>query len=530
MSTPPTAIDPTPNPDVAPSDRYRAGALIALLRLHWFIHLRWLMLATAFAALLVERMVTPQTQRPLGLIVTLLLLAGVNATWMGISRSLTKRLTESEEAGARDIRNALIFSNLQLAVDLLALTLILRYTGGVESPMAIFYLFHMAIGSLLLRSWQAALQGVWAVALYAAIGFGELVGWIAPHYHFLPTLSAVDLHSHPEYVASAILVQACGVFGILFFLLRVAARLDERERQLRHAHHALQQSQTAIFDLQERKSRFMQTAAHQLKGPLAGIQTLTSLILDGILPENTINETCEKIIRRCRDGIAQVTEMLTLARIEQADPSKHRNAVSDVPEVLDKLYQQYKLQAEEKDITFSLTCEPSPNSGLHARVDPQDLADCVANLIENAIKYTPAQGTVTVTATQGSVSTATNGKGRRPREQVVVVMVKDTGMGIEPTALMGNEGHAGDGSIFDAFRRGKGALANCIPGTGLGLSIVREVVEKAGGRIKAHSRPGHGSSFTVMFPAKRPVGIGPVIPNTRASEIVIDNQATDGKK
>ena len=80
----------------------------------------------------------------------------------------------------------------------------------------------------------------------------------------------------------------------------------------------------------------------------------------------------------------------------------------------------------------------------------------------------------------------------------------------------------GAGSVFDAFRRGNGALAAGIPGTGLGLAIVREVVEQAAGRIHVHSRPGEGTRFTILFPARQVETAGPVVRDTRASEIVVE--------
>ena len=527
----PQVPPPAPMPDLP--ERYRAGALVALLRLHWFANLRWAMLAGALAALGIERMVAPQIHRPEGLFVILFALAAINLVWTGISRSLGRRVSSSAEIEAADVRGALLYANLQVATDLLVLTLILHFTGGVENPMAIFYLFHMAIGALLLHSWQALLQGVWAVTLYAVMAIGELVWRPDVHHPFLPGLERVGLHAEPTYVAAAIVIVACGVFGTLFFMLRVATRLDAREQQLRSAHRALQQSQTAVFDLQRRKSRFLQTSAHQLKSPLAGIQTLTGLIRDGILPEQTVRETCEKIIRRCRDGIDQVTEMLTLARVEEVDPDRHRKALSDVGKTVSGLCQQYQAQAEGKGLMLEFDCQLPAESGLRARVDSRDLADCVGNLIENAIKYTDSGGRVSVIVARSSAASRPEKDGldgvhageRGGAGDFVAVIVKDTGMGIEADALRGREGPGGAGSIFDAFRRGNGALAARIPGTGLGLSIVREVVEKAGGRLKVHSRPGKGSTFSVMFPTGDVPDHETTVRNTRASEIVIEDES-----
>jgi len=534
-------------PQAAPPDRreaYRTGALISLLRLHWFIRFRWGIICAAFAVLLAEHLMVPGAQRPIQLIIVLLVLAGANLAWTVVSRSLFSKIEDSEafdEEGV--IRSALFFANMQVAFDLLLLTVILRYTGGVANPMAVFYLFHMAICSLVLRGWQAIVQGVWAVFLYALMGIGELGGWLTPHYALLPTMGDLHLHTLPEYVAAAIAIVACGVFGMLYFTLRIAGRLDERERQLRQVLDALQRSQAAITDLQQRRSRFMQTAAHQLKTPLAVIQTFAGLIRDEVVQGEAVRDTCKKIMYRCQEGINQVTELLTLARLQQADPAQRPGGSSDVREVVEELCRRYGPLAENKKI--ELRCIVSEGADLRAEVGLTDLTDCIGNLIDNAIKYTFGPGRVTVTAAR-TASTDLSGRitltdpPARPGEagtrapddarlddRYVAVTVTDTGMGIDPAVLAPREGAQSTGSIFDAFRRGNSALAAGIPGTGLGLSIVLEVVEQAGGRVHVRSQPGKGSSFTVFLPARNPNRSAETLSvrNTRVSHVVIEEDS-----
>ncbi len=84
-------------------------------------------------------------------------------------------------------------------------------------------------------------------------------------------MAGTNLHQHGAYVAASISVLAAGVAGTLFFMLQTAARLDEGERRLHHVMEALETSKLAIADLNQRRSRFMQTAAHQLKSPLTGM-------------------------------------------------------------------------------------------------------------------------------------------------------------------------------------------------------------------------------------------------------------------
>ncbi|MFH1419979.1 MAG: HAMP domain-containing sensor histidine kinase [Planctomycetota bacterium] len=508
----------------------RTGALISLLRLHWFIRLRWGFVAAAAVAMVFEWLLTPETKRPWQLWLLLVVLAVINIFWMGISRFLHSRIEEAEEINEiLAARAALVFANAQIAADLLLLTLMIRYSGGVESPMAMFYLFHMAIASLMLRRWQALLQGGWAILLYLMLGLGELTHWVSPHFPLLPSMAGLGLHAIPEFVAAAVAITAGGICGMLYFTQWIAARLDDRERRLRSALEALQLSQAAITDLQHRRSRFMQTAAHQLKTPLAVIQTFAGLIRDEVVQGQAVLDTCKKIIFRCREGIAQVTELLTLARLQEADPAKRPDSITNVGEVVMELCQKYEPLAGGKKV--ELTHRISPNLDLNAQVARGDLCDCLGNLIDNAIKFTPGPGTVRVSVGRSTdpeplaykTGLESAGIDASPGGDYVFVTVTDTGMGIDPKTLRSDAGGGGEGTIFDAFRRGNSALAAGIPGTGLGLSIVLEVVEQAGGRIHVHSVVGRGSSFTLMFPTHREnTTRSHTIRNTRASHVVIE--------
>lgn len=494
----------------AVEDDPRTVAAIAMLRSLWFIRLRWIFLVGAVAVLALERFVAVGAQRPPALGVLLISLGAVNLVWTGLVRLHFRPVLASAAPTRGPLKQLIAFANAQVAVDLLLLTAILRYTGGVENPLAIFYLFHMAIVSLLLRHWQALLQGVWALVLYAVLVIGEWQQWFTPHYAFLADYP-VGLYAHTDFVWAVLVVVTCGVFGTLYFTLHLAHELDEQKRELQRANAALRQSQQAVQDLQRRRSRFMQTAAHQLKSPLAVIQTLTELIRSRIVPPEAVPGTCDKIIRRCQDGIVQVGELLTLARVQEADPARHRQAEADVCAAVDELCNRFGPLAESKQIR--LVCDLPKDSALTVCVDPRDLRDCLGNLIENALKYMDKPGEVTVTVTP---------KCSDSQLIAVAVTVTDRGMGIDPSLLRPASGEPGQEPIFDAFRRGVNVIAAGIPGTGLGLSIVREIVEQAGGRILVTSRPGRGTSFTVTFPVRAALGDQPQVRDTRASEVVLE--------
>lgn len=514
-----------------PTDPGKPYALVVLLQLHWFVRLRWLFAGGAFAVLLAERLLIPDVDRPAALWAAVLCVAGANVVWVIISRLFRHQLADAIQDQRVKIRSGQLYASAQIATDLFLLTWILALTGGVENPMSLFYLFHVAITGLLLRTWQAFLQSTWAVVLYATMCLGQAQGWI-PYYPFLQHLGAVTQHMVPQHVALVVAVMAFAVFGTLYFMDRIGKLLDRRQTQLAAINAALHRSQTAIRDLQRRRSRFMQVAAHQLKSPLAMVQTLANLIRDGILTsDEDIRDACDKIVRRSRDGIAQVTELLTLARVQEADPRRHLDSNADLGSIVAELCRKSAPVAEEKGLDFAWQI-PS-GMDLFVRVHDADLTDCVSNLIDNAIKYTPRGGNVRITVFTGRAPLRGTLSGPPPgptdlrdEHEHVYVVVRDTGIGIEAKVLPGKD-DAGNATIFDAFRRGNNALSAGIPGTGMGLSIVREVVEQAGGRMIVYSRPGRGSSFTVMFPTRVPDLDDTTVRDTRVSEIVIETEGTE---
>ena len=508
----PGPTDQTQSEPAAPGrESYRASTLVVLLRLHWFIRLRWLFVTLALGVLAVERFAFPAARRPWEVLLVVLGVGAINVFWGLASRLLDSQLNQTEEPAPAAVRSARLFANAQVSTDLLLLTVILHLTGGIENPMSVFYLFHVAISGLLLRTHHALLQSAWAVLLYATMSATEWLGWLQ-HHPLLPHLGSAGLYEQYEYVLLLVAVNAVAVFGTLYFMLRIAKTLDSREGELINANTALEQSRRAIQDLQARRARFMQTAAHQLKSPLAIVQTLANLIRDGIVTdEEGIQATCAKISRRAQEGIGQVSELLTFARVQEADPARHRQSKADVRETALELCRRFKPVAERKDV--ELTWWVPDVSGLAVPVDPQDLKDCIGNLIENAIKYTPGPGRVRVALTV---------KKTRNKAVSVGVHVSDTGIGFDPKLLRTSGRQLGEEPVFDAFQRGTNVIAAGIPGTGLGLSIVREVIEQAGGRIWLMSRLGAGSSFTVTLPVCGAVTAQPTVRNTRSAEVMLD--------
>lgn len=498
---------PFTRPDRQPGDDQDFNALSTMQPLEWFIRLRWAFIGACVAVLAIERLALPAVGRPRAIYGAVIALLAANFLWWWVALMLRRRDLREPLFLRDSSRTELLFANAQIAVDLLVLTVFVRYTGGIESPLAIFYVFHMALGPLLLPAGYALAQGLWALAWYAAVAIGELTGLLAPHYSLLPTLERESLYLRPMYVMVALAALSCCVVGTIYLTATIATRLRSREKSLCASNAALKQSQTAIRDLQARRSRFMQTAAHRLKSPLATVQTLAGLIRDEVVRGAEAGSTYERIARCCDEGMAHVAELLTLARVQDADPQRHRDSHVHVGTVATEVCARFKAAASIHGVT--LNCAFPPHVDLFAGVDPRDMADCIGNVVDNAVKFTPSSGKVSISVEREEPPEPTSSFPQ------IVVHVDDTGIGFDADSLAGADD--GGASVFDAYRRGNNALAAGIPGSGLGLAIVRAIVEQAGGRITVHSAPGRGTRFTLRFPAAGTANVDRSVRHTRVT-------------
>ena len=151
-----------------------------MVRHHWFIRIRWLIAGAILPLLLIGLWQVPNFKGWMPLLVCLSVLALVNLIWSATGRALMGSEDDPEAVSAGLIRRATVFANAQMTVDLLLLTVILRYSGGIENPMSVFYMFHVIIAVLLLTPGNATLQGCWALLLYSALGLGGVPGNHSP--------------------------------------------------------------------------------------------------------------------------------------------------------------------------------------------------------------------------------------------------------------------------------------------------------------------------------------------------------------
>ncbi len=219
------------------------------------------------------------------------------------------------------------------------------------------------------------------------------------------------------------------------------------------------------------QQRFIADASHELRSPLANLQLTLELALRRPRPPEDYRQALQQALEEVERLTRLVNDLLTLSR---ADSGRLEVLQQPVPlrPLLDRLLRTYRLQAKEKYVT--LTCSVPD---VVVRGDETRLRQLFANLLDNALRYTPAQGSVSLTGTL--------------QDGHVRIAVVDTGPGIAPDHLP---------HLFERFYRGHPDRHRAEGGSGLGLALCQEIVRAHGGSLTASSTPAQGSTFTVTLP------------------------------
>jgi two-component system phosphate regulon sensor histidine kinase PhoR len=273
-----------------------------------------------------------------------------------------------------------------------------------------------------------------------------------------------------------------GVLGAL------STKLNETSEKLEFMLDRLETEHAELEKLENIRKDFVINVSHELRTPLASIQGYTETLLDGAIHDPANNLKFLNIIRQNTERLARLTaDLLTLSRVE-LNQQEFKFASYYVNRILTDNLDGMRPIAERRGI--QLVLQPSESAsvpeGAEVFCDAEAVHQILTNLLDNAIKYTPDGGIVTVGARQLAPSGDPAG-----RPEFVEFFVRDTGSGIPSDDLP---------RLFERFYRVDKARSRALGGTGLGLAIVKHLTRSQNGEVRVESIVDKGSTFFFTLP------------------------------
>jgi signal transduction histidine kinase len=250
---------------------------------------------------------------------------------------------------------------------------------------------------------------------------------------------------------------------------------------IRRSNEELKEKNLRLEEMDRLKSEFLSNAGHELKTPLTCIMSYAEFLRDLPAADGRRREFSSNILTQGERLLELIEELLDLGTLSGSGLSV-RPVEVDLPKLLAAEAARFRKAAEEKGLALEVTAVADVGA---TWLDQKQTSKIVRCLLDNAVKFTPPGGTVTVAC--------------RKSGDERLVQVRDTGIGIAPEHLA---------LIFERFRQVDGSTTRPYNGLGIGLALAKELAELQGGRIAVRSEIGKGSEFTVHLPSRVPAPAG----------------------
>jgi hypothetical protein len=265
--------------------------------------------------------------------------------------------------------------------------------------------------------------------------------------------------------------------------------IEVQNFQIEQARRTLEERAQQLATSSRYKSEFLANMSHELRTPLNSLLVLAKLLAenpDGNLSPKQV-EFAMTIHEAGSDLLRLINDILDLSKVEAGKMDVHPSEIP-LDGLVEYLDATFRPMAAEKGLAFEVETSSALPPMIYS--DEQRLQQVLRNLLSNAVKFT-AQGGVRLRVAPAEDVTFTGPL--RDEPDVIAFSVSDTGIGISE-----EKQHL----IFEAFQQADGTTSRRYGGTGLGLSISKDIARLLGGQIKATSRLGHGSTFTLYLPAR----------------------------
>ena len=274
-----------------------------------------------------------------------------------------------------------------------------------------------------------------------------------------------------------------------FHIVAMGTLVDGRQKYIlvlsdrtegKRQNQALQEAVSAAESANRAKSAFLSNMSHDIRTPMNAIVGFTTLAINNIDNKEKILDYLGKILSASNHLLSLINDILDMSRIESGKLTLAESEVN-LKEVLKDIKAILSGQVQDKELKLYVEAVDLWNEDVYC--DKTRLNQVLLNLLSNALKFTPAGGTITLRLRQ--LPDAEKGRGSYE------FRVKDNGIGMSPEFAQ---------RIFEPFERERTSTVSRIQGTGLGMAIAKNIVDMMGGTIEVHSEPNKGTEFVVNLP------------------------------
>lgn len=364
---------------------------------------------------------------------------------------------------------------LGIILDMMVITLVVYYTGGIESVFLPLYLLQIVGTNVHFSKTAGPINFLVGGASLTALLLAEYSGAI-PHISVWP--GNFTIYEHPELLilSGLTMIFLMGVSTyrsgyVVTSLQKVERELGGLNEELVEMNKSFITANKRLRELDQLKTEFISVASHQLRTPLSAIKWVLKMLMDGDVGEISKDQKdlLEKGYQSNERMISLINDLLNVSRIEE-ERFQYRFVESSLIDIVNRLVDEMKMMMERKSIVFEKKIDRHIPL---MRLDPQKMHLAVQNLLDNAIKYTPEGGKITVYISR--------------EKQDVICSIQDSGVGIPDDQK---------DRVFTKFFRGDNVIRMQTQGTGLGLFISRSIIEKHDGTLTFESEEGKGTTFT----------------------------------
>ncbi len=375
--------------------------------------------------------------------------------------------------------NALHISLIQMILDLTALMFLVYFTGLIESPLYMFFIFHMIIGSLILPGYIVYIAAGVVSCSFAVLTFFQRYNYLESH-----PISGLFLGNRPHTLTYDILFVS--IFAIMLFISvhianKIAHQLYKREQQLRS-------SLKRVNEAEITKQKYTIGIVHEIKTPITAVHSILELIKNGYVGpiSDTVAQKIERAELRTEEAIQLIKNILNISQVRLLEIQLKDQI--DLNEFITFIIDTFSETVNQKSIQLVFTDKRKAVKLL--RSDKILLELVISNVVANAIKYVDTNSSIEIIIDD--------------RDDKFYLEVCDSGIGIPRKEI---------DKVFNQFYRASNINKMIHEGSGMGLAIVKEIVEKLGGEIKVTSpsrlakegKP--GTSFEILIPYRYKPGV-----------------------